>query len=134
MLEFALVQLRKIGPRAKAAKKGTKTTAGIFTHLLQAFNANPSPSSEHIRLVNGTLPDMLLDARGLMSNEFSDVTGSTFFDFVETLFDVKGYGISESSGYLSFRAGSADIKPIDSRSLKVHKEYVHHARTLDADY
>jgi hypothetical protein len=77
---------------------------------------------------------MLLDARGPLSNEFSDVTGSTFFDFVETLFDVKGLGISESSGYLSYRAGSSDIKPVTRRSLKVHTEYVRAARVLDAAY
>jgi hypothetical protein len=134
MLEFVLVQLRKIGARASAAKKGSITTAGIFTHLLQAFNGDPSPSTDHVKLVNGILPDMLLDARGPMSNEFSDVTGSTFFDFVETLFDVKGLGISESSGYLSFRAGSSDIKPVIRRSLKVHTEYVRAARGLDAAY
>ena len=134
MLEFVLVQLRKIGIRANAAKKGSKTTAGIFTHLLQVFNASPSPSSENVKLVNGILPDMLLDARGPMSNEFSDVTGSTFFDRVQTLFDVKGFGISESSGYLSFRAEASDLKPIDRRSRKVHTEYVHAARGLDAAY
>ena len=134
MLEFALVQLRKIGVRVSAAKKGSVTTAGIFNDLLQAYNLDPSPSAEKDRLVNGILPDMILNATGPMANEFSDVTCATFFDRVQTLFDVKGYGLGESSHYPSFRAESSDPKPVDRRAQEVHQEYVNKARRLDVLY
>jgi hypothetical protein len=134
MLEFVIVQLRKIGIRVNAAKKGHPSTAGIFTHLLQEYNATLHPSKEAVQLVNGILPDMLLNATGPLANEFSSVTCSTFFDYVETLLDVKGYGLGESSRYQSFRAEPSDLKPVDRRAREVHKEYIYKARRLDALY
>ena len=58
------MQLRKIGVRVNAAKKGHPSTAGIFTHLLHEYNATLHPSKEAVKLVNGILPDMLPQRHG----------------------------------------------------------------------
>ena len=36
---------------------------------------------------------------------------------VETLADIKGLGIGESLGYVSFRAEQGQLKPIDRRAV-----------------
>jgi hypothetical protein len=45
-------------------------------------------------------------------------------DYVETLLDVKGYGLGGSSRYPSFRAEPSNLKPVDRRAREVHQEYV----------
>ena len=59
---------------------------------------------------------------------------SSRLDGVETLADIKGLGIGESSGYVSFRAEQGQLKPIDRRAVKVHKEYCKAAKDLDSKY
>jgi hypothetical protein len=76
------VELRKIGVRVNAAKKGNPSTAGIFTRLLQERNAALNPSKGAVKLINGTLPDMPLNATGPLANELSSATCFTLFDFV----------------------------------------------------
>jgi len=54
--------------------------------------------------------------------------------WIETLVDIKGLGIGESSDYVSFRAEQGQLKPIDRRAVKVHKEYCKAAKDLDSKY
>jgi len=53
---------------------------------------------------------------------------------IETLVDIKGLGIGESQDCVSFRAEQGQLKPIDSRAIKVHKEYCKAAKDLDSKY
>jgi len=55
-------------------------------------------------------------------------------DGVETLVDIKGLGIDESSDYVSFHAEQGQFKSIDHRAVKVHKEYCKTAKDLDIKY
>ena len=57
--------------------------------------------------MDGILPEMFLNATGPLANELASVTCSTFFDFVETLLDVKGRGLGESSHYPSLKPSGA---------------------------
>ena len=50
------------------------------------------------------------------------------------LADIKGLGIGESSGCVSFRAEQGQLKPIDRRAVKVHKDYCKAAKDLDSKY
>ena len=50
---------------------------------------------------------------------------------VGTLVEIKGLGIGEPLGYASFRAEQEQLKPIDCRAAKVHKEYCKAAKDLD---
>ena len=59
---------------------------------------------------------------------------SSRLDGVETLADIKGLGIGESSDYVSFHAEQGQLKPIDRRAVKVHKEYCKAAKDLDSKY
>ena len=47
---------------------------------------------------------------------------SSRLDSAETLVDITGLGIGESSDYASFRAERGQFKPIDRRAVKVHKD------------
>ena len=59
---------------------------------------------------------------------------SSRLEGVETLADIKGLGIGESSGYVSFRAEQGQLKPIDRRVVKVQKEYCKAAKDLGSKY
>jgi len=50
------------------------------------------------------------------------------------LFDIKGFGIGESSDYISFRAEQGQLKPFDRRAVKVDKAYCKAAKDLDSKY
>jgi len=53
---------------------------------------------------------------------FSKFIDSSHPDGFETMVVIKGLGISESSANISSRAKQGQLKPIDRRAEKVHKE------------
>ena len=59
---------------------------------------------------------------------------SSRLDCVETLVDIKGLGIGESSDCASFRTEQGQLKPIDRRVIEVHKEHCKAAKDLDSKY
>jgi len=133
MLQFVATELERIGAKYLAAKKGYKSTAGIFTHVLQPL-LGTATADKAFKLINGILPDFAIDARGARFSELLQFTDSSRLDGVETLVDIKGLGIGESSDYVSFRAEQGQLKPIDRRAVKVHKEYCKAAKDLDSKY
>ena len=96
--------------------------------MLRTATANKA-----FKLVNGILPDFAIDARGTRYSGLLQFTDSSRLDGVETLVDIKGVGIGESSDYASFRAEQGQLKPADRRAVKVHKEYKA-AKDLDSKY
>ena len=120
ILKIKIIQ--RIGAKYLAAKKGYKSTAGIFTHVLQPL-LGTATADKAFKLINGIFPDFVIDARGPRFSELLEIMDSSRLDGVETLADIKGLGIGESSGYVSFRAEQGQLKPIDRRAVKVHKEY-----------
>jgi len=97
--------------------------------LLRTATANKA-----FKLVNGILPDFAIDARGTRYSGLLQFTDSSRLDGVETLVDIKGVGIGESSDYASFRAEQGQLKPIDHRAVKVHKAYCKAAKDIDSKY
>ena len=63
MLQFVAIELERIGAKYLAAKKGYKSTAGIFTHVLQPL-LGTATADKAFELINGILPDFVIDARG----------------------------------------------------------------------
>ena len=61
-------------------------------------------------------------------------TDSLSLECVETLVDIKGLGIGESSDYAFFCAEQGHLKPIDHRAVKVHKEHCKAAKDRDSRY
>ena len=122
-----------ITKKKKVSKKGYKSTAGIFTHVLQPL-LGTATADKAFKLINSILPDFAIDARGARFSELLQFTDSSRLDGVETLVDIKGFGIGESSDYVYFRAEQGQLKPIDRRAVKVHKEYCKAAKDLDSKY
>ena len=56
------------------------------------------PTKCCFKLINGILPDFVIDARGPRFSELLGFMDSSRLDGVETLADIKGLGIGESSG------------------------------------
>jgi len=71
-----------------------------------------------LKLINGILPDFVVDARGARFSELLCFTDLSRLDGVETFVDIKSLGIGESSDYVSFRAEQGQLKPIDRRAVK----------------
>jgi len=85
-------------------------------------------------LIHGILPDFTIGARGARFSELLQFTDSSRLDGAETLVDMKGLGIGESSDYGSFRAEQGQLKPIDRQAAKVHKAYCKAAKDLYSKY
>jgi len=129
------------GHRARAdrrkifsAKKGYRSTAGIFTHVLQPFRTVTADKASKFKLINGILPDFVIDARGARFSELLQFTDWSRLDGVETLVEIMGLGIGESSDYASFRAEQGRLKPVDRRAVKVHRAYCKAAKDLDSKH
>jgi len=56
------------------------------------------------KLIYGILRDFVIDSRGARFSKLLHFTGSSRLDDAETLVDIKGLGIGESSDCASFRA------------------------------
>jgi len=96
--------------------------------LLGTTTADKAP-----KLINGILPNFVIDARGARFNELLKLTGSSRLDGAETLIGIKGLGIAESSSdYVSIRAEQGQLKPIGRRAVEVQKEYCKAAKDLDS--
>ena len=95
-------------------RKTHKYLAGICTHFLQPL-LGTATADKALKLINGTLPDFAIDASGARSSELLQLSDSPRLDGLETLADIKGLGIGESSDYVSFRAEQGQLKPIDRR-------------------
>ena len=115
------------------SKKGYMSTAGIFTHVFQPL-LGTATADKAFKLINGILPDFVIDARGPRFSELLEFMDSSRLDGVETLADIKRLGIGESSCYVSFRAEQGQLKPIDRRAVNVHKEYFKATKDLDSKY
>jgi len=70
------------------------------------------------KLITGHLPGFVIDARGARSSELLEFKGSSRLDGVETLVDIKGLGIGESSDYVSFRAEKDSSSPSTAGQLR----------------
>jgi len=68
MPQFVATELERIGAKYLAAKKDDKSTAGIFTHVLQ-FLLGTATADKSFKLINGILPDFSIDARGARFSE-----------------------------------------------------------------
>jgi len=64
------------------------------------------------KLINGTLPDFTIEARGARFSELLRFTDLSRLDSVGTLVDIKGLRIGESADYVSFSAEQRQFKPI----------------------
>ena len=89
MLQFVIIELERIGAKYLAAKKGYKSTAGIFTHVLQPL-LGTATADKAFKLINGIPPEFVIDARGARFSEFQQLVDSSRLDGVETLDDIKG--------------------------------------------
>jgi len=87
-----------------------------------------------LKLINGILPNFAIDARCARFSEFLQFTYSSRLNGLETLADIKGLGIGESSDYVFFRAEQGKLKPIDRQAVEVHKAYCKAAKDLDSKY
>jgi len=103
MLQFVATELELIGAKYLAAKKGYKSIAGIFTHVLQPL-LGTATADKALEIINCILLDFAIDARGTRFSELLQFTYPSRLDGVEALVDIKGLGIGESSDYVSFRA------------------------------
>jgi len=102
MPQFVATELERIGAKhLAAAKKGYRSAAGIFTHVPQPF-LGTATADKAFKLINGILPDLAVVARGARFSELLQFTDSSRLDGVETLVDIKGLGIGESSIRLRF--------------------------------
>ena len=70
MLQFVAIELERIGAKYLAAKKGYKSTAGIFTHVPQPL-LGTATADKAFRLIDCILPDFAIDAR--RGARFSDL-------------------------------------------------------------
>ena len=61
---------------------------------------------------NGILPDFVTDARGPRFSELLEFMDSSRLDGVETLADIKGLGIGESSGYVPSAPNKDNSSPL----------------------
>ena len=92
MLQFVATELEWIGAKYLSAKKGYKSTAGIFTHLFRPF-LGTATAEKAFELINVILSDSAIDARGARFSEPLQFKDSSRLDGVETLVDIKGLGI-----------------------------------------
>ena len=97
MPQLVAIELERIGAKYLAAKRGYKSTAGIFTHVLQPL-LGIATADKRFKLINGILPDFIFDARGPRFSELLEFMDSSRLDGAETLADIKGLGIGESLG------------------------------------
>ena len=63
MLQFVATDLEQIGAKFLSAKKGYKSTAGIFTHVLQPL-LGTAAVDKAFKLINGILSNFAIDTRG----------------------------------------------------------------------
>ena len=75
MLQFVASELGRIGAKYLAAKKGNKSTAGIFTHVPQPL-LGTATADKAFKLINGILPDFVIDARGPRFSELLEFMDS----------------------------------------------------------
>ena len=116
-----------------AVKKGYKSTAGIFTRLLEPLLGTVAANMA-FRLNNGILPGFAIDARGSRFSKLLKITNFSRLESAQTLVDIKGSGIGDSSGYVSFRAEQGQLKPIDRQAVEVHKKYCEATKDLDSKH
>ena len=69
-----------------------KSTAAIFTHVPQPLLGADTAD----KLINGTLLGFDIGARGARFSELFTFLDSSRLDGVETLVDIKGFGIGET--------------------------------------
>jgi len=69
-----------------------KSTAAIFTHVPQPLLGADTAD----KLINGTLMGFDIGARGARFSELFTFLDSSRLDGVETLVDIKGFGIGET--------------------------------------
>ena len=63
MPQFVVTELERISAKYLDAKKGYKSTAGIFTHVPQPL-LGTATVNKAFKLINGIFPDFVIDARG----------------------------------------------------------------------
>ena len=103
MPQFVATELERIGEKYLAAKKGYRSTAGIFTHVLLPL-LGTATADKAFKFINGILPDFAIDAHGARFSELLQFKGSSRLDGGGIMVDIKGLGIGESSDHASFCA------------------------------
>ena len=92
MPQFVATELGRIGAKHLAAKTGYKSTAGIFTHVLQPLLGTATTDKASKLINNSILPDFAIDARGASISVLLQFTDSSRLGGIETLVDIKGLG------------------------------------------
>jgi len=68
MPQFVATELERIGAKYLSAKKGYRSTAGIFTHVPRSL-LRTATADKALELISGILPDLVIDARGARPSE-----------------------------------------------------------------
>jgi len=75
---------------------GYRSTAGIFMHVPEPL-LGIATADQAFKPIKGIFPDFAFDACNAIFSELLKFTSSSRLDGVETLVDIKGLSIGESS-------------------------------------
>ena len=78
MSQFVATKTERIGAKYFTAKKGHKSTAGIFTHVLQPL-LGTATADKAFELINGILPGFAIDSRGA---RFGELLSPAVYGFI----------------------------------------------------
>ena len=126
MHQFVATELERIDARYLATNKGYRSAAGLFTRVLQPLLGTAA--------VRSSLSKFRFKSSFRIS-PFLEFTDSSRLDGSEALVDIKSLRIGESSSDNAFfRTEQLQLKPIDCRAVKVHKDHCKATKNLDSKY